>query len=513
MRDQTRIIFNTLITYATSGANAVVGFLMVPFLLSHLGKETYGVIGVIAALLRFIVLIDGGIRPAATRQFTHFLSQQNTLRANQVASTAMVLYALITLGFLAISVILGTPFLRWMNVPLPLLPESSTAVILIAFALSISLLTAPFGAALASQLRYDISRYTEIAGSLLRASFIVVVFLAWDARLFVWALGSLVASLLGFFVLRYQARRLCPELQIRREFVSRTGFRDLASFGAYTSVSRLGTWLTQNSGPLVVSLFLGVSAVAHYTPAMVFVLSLEPLSRAFIWQLVPVITRTNATGDLARLQRVLIRGTRYTLLLSGGAAVFVGTLADPIVAAWLGQGFEDTATILKLWCVTSVLSSATGPAWTLFVGMGRLRLMAVLNLLVAFFGLGLGVWLMQSTQLGISGPPIGMLAAQCILSPIYIAYSARICRIGVLRYLRHSFLGPALCLAALAPMTVLISGRWADEPLLALVLAAAGSIPVYLGLIWLVGLSPDDRQTAREYLRDGLNRVFRSSDS
>ena len=68
MKDETRIIANTLLSYVSRGVGAVVGIAMVPYLLHQLGEQSYGVIGLTGSLLALVSLVDMGIRPATSRQ-------------------------------------------------------------------------------------------------------------------------------------------------------------------------------------------------------------------------------------------------------------------------------------------------------------------------------------------------------------------------------------------------------------------------------------------------------------
>ena len=92
MRDEARVVTNVLLTYGSRGVALVVGLLMVPYLLAQLGATRYGTIGIVNSLLMGIVVIEFGLRPAASRQFTRFLFGGDPGRANRLASTAMAIY-------------------------------------------------------------------------------------------------------------------------------------------------------------------------------------------------------------------------------------------------------------------------------------------------------------------------------------------------------------------------------------------------------------------------------------
>jgi O-antigen/teichoic acid export membrane protein len=485
---------------------------LVAFLLRHLGEEAYGVIGVLNSILGFVLLIDMGLRPATTRQFTEFLFREDSRRANELVSSAMA-GCLIVAGVLVVgSVLGGRTLLSTFGVDTALLFDGRVALTLVALSLGISLVSTPYSSALASQLRHDVQYYTEMVGSLLRAAFIVVVFSSWQAELSIWAAAALLASVASLLVMRWQSYRQCPRLELRRDLVTRRGFQDLAGFSAYTGVSQLATWLNLQSGPLVISYFLGSGAVAHYAPALVLTLALRSLSGAFLFQLQPVLTRAYATSDFALVRSVLMRSTRYSLLLSGGAALWVGALALVLVPSWLGDGFQDTSVVLMLWCANTALHACAGGSFAIFMGTGRLAGIARLNAFLATLATGLAVGLVGFWGYGVVGAALAALAAQIVRTTVYVALATRICEVGVGRYLREACAGPVVCLMGLAVTAIGALTALEATPRIEFVTAGALSLLVFAALAWPIGLNAADRAKAASYARRAYALVSASSE-
>lgn len=503
MRDESRVITNALLSYGSRAIAGVVGILMVPYLIGQLGEERYGTIGLATSLLTLVLLVELGIRPAASRQFSRFLYSGESRRANELASTSLAIYA--GLALLVVVVMSGAarPFLAAMQLPAELVPETRWVLVAIAVALGVSLLQAPFEAALASQLRYDVTQYCQALGAVFRAAFIVALFSTLEPALIVWAAAALVWALISLAVHGAQAHRHCPSLELRRRLVSRRGVRDLAGIGAYAAVIRAAQWGVEHSGPLIISAWLGPQAVASYTPAIVLVLSLQPLSQAFLGQLTPVVTRAHTEGDPERIRRVLTRSTRYSLLIGGGSVVWVGVVASSLVPVWLGESFAITAWVLVAWCALSLLQSGVGASFAVFLGTGRLRAVAWINVVLAAAGVGGGIWLVTRTELGVLAPAVAMLAAQTLRSVAWFVLATRISGQARLPYLRDAFAGPAVCLTALALAALWLQDLAGPDPLRALVVAALGAGLLYAPLVWTVGLNAEDRAKALEYAASG----------
>lgn len=503
MRAETRVIANSLLSYVSQAVVAVVGILMVPYLLGRLGEAAYGVIGIVNSFLGFMALTDAGISGAVSRQFSWFLFRSDGERSNETASTAMALYVLLAVVIVFIAAVTGHLFLTAMQTPPAALAEAMATLLIAAVSLGVSLLRIPYDAALNSQLRYDIKYYTDVVRSVFRALFVVVCFSVWNPRLVVWALAALLASILTVTIRGWSAHRICRSLRISGGLVSRRGMRDIAGFSIYTSVAQISSWLSMGSGALIVSYFLGTSAVAHLTPAVVLAGAVLLLPRAFLVQLWPVVTRSYAEGETARIQRVLIRSTRYSLLVGGGAAAFVASLAFVFVPIWLGAGFADTSAVLVLASASVFLQAAAGGAYSVFVGSGRLRGMAVLDGVVIILNIGVGAYCVGHTELGVVGAGVGMVASRVVRTVGWVFHSARISGVGCGRYARQSYLGPVICVGMLS-LTSLGMQRILDaSPVVELAIAGGLSLLVFAASVWAIGLARDDRDKVRGYARRG----------
>ena len=69
------VIRNTGLNYLGQAYALLIGILILPFYLGHLGAEAYGLIGFFAVLQAWLQLLDAGISPALVRQVAHYRGQ------------------------------------------------------------------------------------------------------------------------------------------------------------------------------------------------------------------------------------------------------------------------------------------------------------------------------------------------------------------------------------------------------------------------------------------------------
>ena len=157
--------------------------------------------------------------------------------------------------------------------------------------------------------------------------------------------------------------------------------------------------------------------------------------------------------------------------------------------------------VLVLGCISAVLQAGSGAEFAVLMGTGRVRLLALLNVVPAAAGAGAAIYLIAQTELGVLAPAIALLAGQVLRSVGGFWAVTRITRLHRVQYLRRGFAGPLLCLTCLALASFGVQWLLAGHDLLELASATVFSGIVFAGLTWRVGLNADDRERARGYLR------------
>ena len=80
MQTRRSVIRNTALSYAGQAYALLVGILIMPFYLGHLGAEAYGLIGFFSVMQAWLQLLDAGLSPSLVRAVAH---QQGTSAAER----------------------------------------------------------------------------------------------------------------------------------------------------------------------------------------------------------------------------------------------------------------------------------------------------------------------------------------------------------------------------------------------------------------------------------------------
>jgi O-antigen/teichoic acid export membrane protein len=335
---------------------------------------------------------------------------------------------------------------------------------------------------------------TEIAAVLLYLVCMLTLILA-GAGLGVLIAASGALPLFSGVLSGLVARRAGLGLRFDRGAATRGRVMAILPTAGWLLVIELCNLAMYASGRLVLGGYRSPAAVGLYEGPVRAHNLLYALGGALAVPVVPTASRYVATGDERRLRDLVVRGTRYTLALFVPVCVTLICLAGPILAAWLGDRYDDGALALALlvsyWLLYGGLVVTPG----FLVGAGRAREVARVMLCVAAANLVLA--LVLTPELGLEGPAIATAVPFAIAFPFMLhlgleASGASLRELARRAWAPNYALGAALALLLVAGRAVLPM----DRTVAVLALAAAGVL-LYWATFFALVLDPGERALVR----------------
>ena len=506
---------NAVTSWALAVVKALIGLILVPFLLTRLGKTGYGVISLVGTIVGFTTLADLGLRAGLGRHLTEQLARKDTRRFNELASTGMLAYLIVGGICAAICVVFAPLLVRFFRVSEDMIPQ---AVFLVRWYGSVSVVLSfigpVFGATITSNNRFDIRNYIGMGSAILQMGLLFAVLGLTKAGLYGWAYVAMGTHILAFLARRVAAYHLCPDLHIRLSEVRADAFLSLFSLGGKMFIFRVTNMVSVRADPIIITQFFGPGGVALYMPGLALPALARRFAEALRKQLHVLATGYYVTGKTKRLHAVLTQGTKYTFLVGIGVSAALVVFAEPIMLVWIGrtpigQAYRTTAWVLVCWALVDMLSYAGGTQWAVLLGMNRLKFLVWTQVVYSVANILASIYLVGYTSLGIVGAVVPTVVINAIGRPITTVYTAWACGMSSWRYLRESYVRPMMVLL------LLVGGgsglRWWIGP--ATVSALLGSALMmgimWLALTWWVGFNASDRQLFRSLILRGLGKLGR----
>lgn len=403
---EAHLLRNALASYGGHIVYLVTGFLLTPYILSHLGNALFGVWALTIALQSLGGLLDFGVTTGVAKYVAEHRARGDLEGMSRVVSSSVFLHALLgilTFGVFALAITLLLPLLKLSA------GELGTARDALLVAGATFLFALPLGA-LAGLLtglnEYGKSNAINIVQTLSAAAATLWVLDAGGGPVELVAVNS--AALVAAAGLKaIVACRMLPGLRISFRQASLTTVRRIGGYSS--SILALDTLrkLYYNADALLVAAVLPVSQVTLYSIGFRPASALSYIPTPFVSVFLPAASEMEASQEKTRLHSLLIAGTRISLALTLPFGLWLLFFGAPLLQVWVGPGYDGALPVLYTLVALFLAWSVQEPSAVILRGIGQMRR---LSLLVLFeLAIKVALALILATQLGVVGVALGAL--------------------------------------------------------------------------------------------------------
>jgi O-antigen/teichoic acid export membrane protein len=492
------IVRNLLSGWMAIGVSFATGLIMVPILIKSIGPNMYGIVALLGAILGLSSLVDLGLRNALGRELSECRAADDPERYLGVASTATIIYMVIAMCIIIflntftnqIVVFFGVDSLDISSV-VPIVRVYGSLSTLGAF------LIPTYNAALISYKRYDAINKIIVTIGILKN--IVMYFLIIHLKMGIWGwvLAQIGGQIFVIYLTRKRVHKLCSMFGLSLKSVKPNSILPLMKLGGYIYTIQLTQTIAEKADPLLISRFFGPTGVALYNPAKKVTNGIRPIVLTLVTQLYPRATEHYVNGNERGLTRLLIEGTKYTLLM--GIPISVGLLiyAEPFCKLWLssalGAEYKIVAILMMGWSLIDITTYSGGSQWSVLLAMKKLKFIVRLLVVTSAINIIVSIYMLANTHYGIPGVLFATIVIGLIQRPILTIHTARACHCKVKRYLKESYLRPLVSGIVVTIALFGVRSTMATDTWLALALSGIISGIVALAITWTTGLCQEDR--------------------
>ena len=484
---------NVTTRYIAIATETALGLVMLPFNLSHLGAQEYGLWVLLGSITQYFSTLELGYGSGLVKFVASYRAQRDPRALNEIASTLFFVFT--TLALIAYAVVIGVAFNlgHFFKITPDQAETGKWVLLIIGIYVALNLPFSVYGGIISGFQRYDINNgqavLTSVAVALTNVAVLstghgLVTLVAWTTSI----------RVLSYFIYRRNAFKVFPPLRIHPSLFRRSRLREVTGFSVYASIIDWANKLNYQMDQVVIGAFIGSGAVAVWAPAERIISGVQRMTNQLNGVLFPTIVDSDAAQRQARLQEILLQGTRLSLVMVVPIATALIMLADPLVHAWLGKNADKMAgsiPVLQILAVAVAIRVGNATGNTLLKGAGKHRLVAWVNLGTGVVNAVLSIALINA--FGLPGVAWGTLIP-IAFSASFILYPAACRRVGVplSRAVAQAIfpaVWPAVIMAGLLAMTRHIS----SGTFLAVVAQAAAGGVLYLALFFMLAIGKRDR--------------------
>lgn len=502
--DQQRpsLVINAVSNWVPLGVNFVIGFLLTPYLIAHLGKGNYGVWVLVGSLLGYYGLLRLGVGAGIMRYVPFYIGRDDNRSTNEVVSTGLAIFMLVGLVIFAVSMLVAEPIARFYKSG----PELASLVRILGIAAAFGCPMYILDACIRAHEHWIAANFVTIVSGVARALGLAgCVYFGYG--LVEMGYVVLVVTAFSMALMCVVFVQSCPGIYLRPSLVKLSSAQTLVSFGILTTIISLAYTLTLQGHSLIIGKVVSLEAVTIYAVAVILIRNIRQGLLAPVRVFWPRFAYLDGKNHSAEIASLFLRGTRFSTILASGVMLMVFTLGPSFIWLWVGEDFQAAYPVLLFLAAGYLIECSQAIMGSFLGGTGRQRVHAIFAAVEGVIGIGLSIFL--TWQLGLVGTALGFVIAIVLIRGLICPwYICRVLNIRTVQYYINCLLRPWLILATLTlAMTYMGVGELVHNwP--SFIFAAVMIGLVYVICAYYIAMSDEEKKYMKHYMEKLFTRVF-----
>ncbi len=501
-----QIMRNILSNWGSFAMGAVIQFMMMPFLVRHLGDTQYGIWVLIMSFTGFLGLFDFGISGSVVKYVAEFKAKKEDDELNRVCSSAFYMFVAAGIAVFLISVVIALKFVHNFKIPQEELASARLVTIIIGLQIGLSLPLGFFTGFMRGIQRYDHLAVISIAMLIVR-TVVIVLLVLMGYRLVAIAVTYFFSTLAAGVIRAVYVFRGSRRLHLRPGLINRDTLAMVGRYSLLLFVYYLATRLVFSIGHLVIGYYLAAAFVTIYAIPHRLVDELRVVIMSTgVFQ--PAVSHLNAQGRTAAVHKVLVNGTKYSMMVVLPIAAAYVAIGDIFISLWIGPRYALAGYPILLILTFAVTANVTQYASTqILQGISKHGSLAYITIAEAAVNLGLSILLVR--RYGITGAAIGTLVPMVCANLVCIPwYTCRQLKLSLASFFMKGVLvplGPAFIFGIL-----LFIGSHAVkiDSWIKFTLVLTASLACYCYCAWKICLSRQERVERLKDITGSLHSII-----
>lgn len=383
------MIRNTSLSYAGQAYALLVGILILPFYLGHLGAEAYGLIGFFAVLQAWLQLLDAGLSPSLVRQIAHLRGRRDEAAQRYEAGHLLRSFEIIFLPLASLTALAIHCSSDWIAQHWLQAQDLGTATLVHC----ISLMGLMIGLKLYATLYKSGLQGLELHAWLNGANILIATLRYFGGLLLVATLSQdpldffvfqTAVALFEMLVFAVKAYSLMPKPTLLSGF-DWAVVKPVLPFAAGMSLtSVLWIVLTQLDKVLLSNVLL-LKEYGYFSLVALISTGIMTLTNPLVQTLLPRMTMLIAQGRIADMQALYLNASRFVCSLLFPLSGVIAFHSAELIFAWTGdaQAAQWSRLVLPWYVLGSAIMAVTAFQFYLQYAYGQLRLHVWFSLISA----------------------------------------------------------------------------------------------------------------------------------
>jgi O-antigen/teichoic acid export membrane protein len=405
---------------------ALIGVLLLPLYIEHMGAEAYGLVGFFAMLQAIFSLLDLGMTPTVSRETAKFFAGGTTIiKFRQFyRAVSLVFFIIAILGggvIFSLSEVIAT---QWLNAKELSISEMVLSLQIIAICIALRWMCGLYrGLILGAERIVWLSGYNIIISTLRFVGvFLAMYFFGFTPEVFF--IYQLAIAIIEIITLGIKTKTLLPKKNGIPRLIgwSFKPLRASLTFSLSVAVTSSLWVLVTQTDKLVLSGILALDEYGYFTLAVLVASGIMMISGPISNSILPRLVRLHTEGMVTQLFSIYNNATQLVTVIGCSAAITIFFTAEQLLFAWTGDRSiaSQAAPILQLYAAGNGILVIAAFPYYLQYAKGNLKYHLIGN--IGFASILFPCIIFFSTKYGALGAGYVWLTVNSIYLLLWVAF-------------------------------------------------------------------------------------------
>jgi O-antigen/teichoic acid export membrane protein len=255
--------------------------------------------------------------------------------------------------------------------------------------------------------------------------------------------AGVIMLVVSYFVIIYRMNGLI----IGIHYIDRNSFKLLFGFSIWIFFAKMFSFLSYKIDTIIIGIFLPPVNIAWYNIAFKIYEFLRFGFSLLASTLVSITSGLNALKEHEKMRMLFRKATKYTLLFMFPILVFSYFHAGYVVGYWMGDGFETSVVLARLYIISLVVVAPITIGAEMMVGLNRVKELVLYAGIASIINLLVSIMLVRN--IGVAGVVVGTVVGSIITAIGYLHRINKAFDLSMTDFWKSILLRPVLVLLPL----------------------------------------------------------------
>lgn len=273
MSGKNRLFINIVASIIATLVGLGIAFILTPFLVAQIGKETYSFYPIASNLVNYFTIIVTAFNALASRFITIAIVRNNKDKAQEYSSSVLLTNVILAAIFLIPMTFIVVRAEYFFDITPSQVANVKCMFGLVFSAMLVNIIGSVYGVATFVKERIDLRSGQQIVISIVRVVLYISLFSIFHPNIVFVGLTTFFESIINFIIQFYWTKKLLPDYKIKFSFARFRAVKELLFSGIWSSISSLGNNLLSGLTLVFANMLFGAVAsgtlsIAHTLPSL-----------------------------------------------------------------------------------------------------------------------------------------------------------------------------------------------------------------------------------------------------